>query len=66
MAEELDRCETKDAEIENVEKSTYTCNSCGKEDDTGYFYCEECHRIQKNRHRKDQIEQKEEADKVAE
>jgi len=27
----------------------FSCNSCGKLTDTGYFYCEKCHRIHKNK-----------------
>ena len=33
--------------IEDSDKEDYTCNSCGREGDTGYFYCEECHREHK-------------------
>lgn len=53
MEEETARCEAKDIEEENTEKDTYICNSCGREDDTGYFYCEECHRKHKRQKEKD-------------
>ena len=47
MDEEIGKHEGDSTEVENTEEVTYTCNSCGKEDDTGYFYCEECHRKHK-------------------
>jgi len=31
----------------------YSCNSCGELTDTGYFYCEKCRRIHKEKKRKD-------------
>jgi predicted ATP-dependent serine protease len=31
----------------------FTCNSCGKLTDTGYFYCEKCHRIHKEQKQND-------------
>ena len=31
----------------------FSCNSCGKLTDTGYFYCENCHRMHKERKQKD-------------
>jgi predicted ATP-dependent serine protease len=27
----------------------FSCNSCGAVTDTGYFYCEKCHRIHKQK-----------------
>ncbi len=31
----------------------YSCNSCGAISDTGYFYCEKCHRMHKEKKQKD-------------
>ena len=47
MKEETSKREVEIIEEENAEKVIYTCNSCGREDDTGYFYCEKCHRKHK-------------------
>jgi len=38
----------------------YSCNLCGKLTDIGYFYCEECHRMHREKRR-----EKEEEDKDA-
>ncbi len=48
MEEETGKNEGEALEVENTEKVTYACNSCDKKTNTGYFYCEECHR----KHRK--------------
>jgi len=31
----------------------FNCNSCGILTDTGYFYCEKCHRMHKEQRQKD-------------
>lgn len=53
MAEETGIREAEGIEVENTEEVTYTCNSCGKEADTGYFYCERCHRMHRRQKEKD-------------
>ena len=60
MAEETGKHEGEDIAIEDSEKEDYMCKSCGKKVDTVYFYCEECHRIQKDRHRKEHTEEEKE------
>jgi len=47
MDEETGKYEGDSVMIEELSKEDYTCNSCGKEANTGYFYCEECHRKHK-------------------
>jgi len=32
----------------------FNCNDCGKLTDTGYFYCETCHRMHKEKKQKEQ------------
>jgi hypothetical protein len=34
----------------------FNCNSCDRLTDTGYFYCEECHRMHKEQKRKDETQ----------
>ena len=64
MDEEKCKCDEKGIETENPEKVIYTCNSCGKEDDTGYFYCKECHRKHKKPHQENTPEVQPEQEKV--
>ena len=49
MDEEIGKHEGDSTEVENTEEVTYTCNSCGREDTVGYFYCEKCHIVQKRK-----------------
>ena len=39
-------------ERENAVDEQFTCNKCGKETDTGYFYCPACHELHKQKHAK--------------
>ena len=64
MDEETGKHEGDSIMIEDSGKEAYTCNSCGREADTGYFYCEECHRKHKKTRQEkapeEQLGQKEE------
>lgn len=66
MREETGNHEGEDIAIEDLEKEDYVCSSCRKRVDTVYFYCEKCHKAQKDRDRKEQIEQKEEVNEKGE
>lgn len=35
---------------DEITEEKFTCNKCGKETDTGYFYCSECHELHKKKH----------------
>lgn len=34
---------------DEITEEKFTCNKCGKETDTGYFYCSECHELHKKK-----------------
>lgn len=57
MEEETRKHEGEAIKIEDSNKEDHVCHCCGKQVDTVYFYCEECHRIQK-RENKEALENK--------
>jgi len=65
MIEEIDKSVEESEAVADREQDLFTCNSCGREADEGYFYCGECHRMHRGKQEEDQADNKEEVNKVA-
>lgn len=65
MMEEIDKSVVESGVVANREQDLFTCNSCGRETEEGYFYCGECHRIHRGKQEEDKVQNKETVNQIA-